>query len=280
MNKSFLTSARNLIFGLVFFPVLNSLAFENLGSVSTSLGGAGVGSINETDSAFNNPASIYFFQQKSAALSYGSEAQRISLSDNGKDALFPAVIGYSRNTAFDLETEALHLGFAYPISPVFSAGAAFGFQTTKVLPKTNKERQNIVDVGVTYKPTAWLSAGLVLKNQPLNDSDLADTIDDRPTIAAGLEMQYMDLTNLRFEIESGKNTQSDEKQIYKFGLESYMNEWLFGRIGYQNNNLESQNYFTAGIGIGGSQFGLHYAFTKESERQKDDDHSIDLVMPF
>ncbi len=280
MNNFFSFRKHSIIFSFFFLTVLNSAAFENLGSVSTALGGAGVGSINETDGAFNNPASIFFFQQKSAALSYGSEAQRISFSDNGKEALFPALIGYSRNTAFDLETESLHLGFAYPISSVFSAGVAVGFQTTKALPKTNKERQNIIDVGVSYRPLAWLSTGLVLKNQPLNDSDLPETIDDRPSIAVGLEMQYMDLTNLRFEIESGKNAGAKERQIYKFGIESYINEWLFGRIGYQNNNLESQNYFTAGIGIGGTQFGLHYAYTRASEFKKDDDHSIDLVMPF
>ena len=264
----------------VFLASLNIYAFENLGSVSTALGGAGVGSVIESDGAFNNPASISFFGQKTVALSYGSEAQRVSFADNGEDSLFPAMIGYSRNSAFDVDTESFYVGFAYPIKKLFSVGANFGFQSTKIHPSTDKERQNVIDLGLTYRPQAWLSAGLVLKNKPLKDSDLPDAIDDRPSLAVGLEMQYMDLTNFRAEIESGKNTQSDQRLIYKFGLESYINEWFFARIGYQNNNLESQNYFTAGMGLGGSQFGLHYAYTKESELQKDEDHSIDLIMPF
>lgn len=276
MNKLF----SFVVLTFVFLNSINIFAFENLGSVSTALGGAGVGSVIESDGAFNNPASIAFFGQKTVALSYGSEAQRISFADNGEDSLFPAMIGYSRNSAFDVDTESFYLGFAYPIKKLFSVGANFGFQSTKIPPSTDKERQNVVDVGVTYRPQAWLSTGLVLKNKPLKDSDLPDAIDDRPSLAAGIEMQYMDLTNVRFEIESGKNAQSDQRLIYKFGLESYINEWFFGRIGYQNNNLESQNYFTAGIGLGGSQFGLHYAYTKESELQKDEDHSIDLIMPF
>ena len=276
MNKLFLS----LMLTFVFLASLNIYAFENLGSVSTALGGAGVGSVIESDGAFNNPASISFFGQKTVALSYGSEAQRVSFADNGEDSLFPAMIGYSRNSAFDIDTESFYVGFAYPIKKLFSVGANFGFQSTKIHPSTDKERQNVIDLGLTYRPQAWLSAGLVLKNKPLKDSDLPDTIDDRPSVAAGFEIQYMDLTNFRAEIESGKNTQSDQRLIYKFGLESYINEWFFARIGYQNNNLESQNYFTAGMGLGGSQFGLHYAYTKESELQKDEDHSIDLIMPF
>ncbi len=276
MNKLF----SFIVLTFIFLNSLNIYAFENLGSVSTALGGAGVGSVIESDGAFNNPASIAFFGQKTVALSYGSEAQRISFADNGEDSLFPAMIGYSRNSAFDVDTESFYLGFAYSIKKLFSVGANFSFQSTKIHPSTDKERHNAVDVGLTYRPQAWLSMGLVLKNKPLKDSDLPDAIDDRPSMAAGLEMQYMELTNFRAEIESGKNAGSDQKLIYKFGLESYINEWFFGRIGYQNNNLESQNYFTAGIGLGGSQFGLHYAYTKESELQKDEDHSIDLIMPF
>lgn len=280
MKKSFLPAVFIFCFNFIFFKSSNVYAFENLGSVSTALGGTGAGSLSESDGAFNNPATISFFGQKTVALSYGSEAQRISFSDNGQDSLFPAMVGYSRNSAFDIDTESFYVAMAYPIKKLISIGANFGFQSTTIHPSTDKERQNVVDIGLTYRPRAWLSAGLVLKNQPLNDSDLADTIDDRPSVAGGFEVQYMDLTNLRAEIESGKNAQSEERLIYKFGLESYINEWFFGRIGYQNNNLESQNYFTAGIGLGGSQFGLHYAYTKESELQKDEDHSIDLIMPF
>lgn len=68
--------------------------------------------------------------------------------------------------------------------------------------------------------------------------------------------------------------------IFKYGTTFLLNEWIVAKIGYQNDNIASQNYFTAGLGFNGPQFGLHYAYVKESEFKKETHHSIDLVVPF
>ncbi|AZZ38096.1 hypothetical protein CIK05_15240 [Bdellovibrio sp. qaytius] len=257
-----------------------SQSFENLGSVSTSLGGAGVGSVNLVDGAFNNPAAFALFEQRSLAMSFAKKAFRISLADNGAEALFPALLGYNQTDVKGFRTKAFYFGLAQPLSAKFSLGANLGFQETQLPGKDDKYRQNLADIGVMYRPNTWFSVGAVVKNQPLNDTDLSDTIDKRPTQAVGFEAKYDELVNLRGELEAGKNTVSEQKMIVKAGMEIILNEWLQMRLGYQNNNIISQNYFTAGLGFGGPQFGLHYAYVKESEFEKETHQSIDLAVPF
>lgn len=255
-------------------------SFENLGSVSTSLGGAGVGAINNVDGAFNNPSAYALFLNRSMNLSFAKKAFRVSLADNGAEALFPALLGYNQSDVDGLKTKAFYLGVAHPFSPKFAIGANVGFQQTTLPGSDEKYRQNLADVGVIYRPNTWFSLGAVIKNQPLNDTDLSNTMDDRPTQAVGFETKYEELVNLRGELESGKNAASEQKMIVKGGMEIVLNEWTQLRLGYQNNNIISQNYFTAGLGFGGPQFGLHYAYVKESEFEKETHQSIDLAIPF
>lgn len=258
--------------------------FENLGSVSTSLGGAGAGSVNAVDGAFNNPATFALFPYRSAQISSAKNLFRLSLADNGAEALFPAMLGYSQNQADELKNKTFYFGLALPFKSRFSLGLNVGFQESQFVNSAvngrQKYRQNVVDVGALFRPFEWFSLGVVLKNKPLNDTELSNTIDQRSTVALGFESQYEDLVNLRAELEFGKNEQSDQRSVVKTGLEILMNQWIQLRLGYQNNNIDSQNYFTAGLGFGGPQFGLHYAYLKESEFEKETQHSIDLAVPF
>lgn len=270
------------VISLILFSSSLALAqqFENLGSVSTSLGGAGVGAINTVDGAFNNPAAFPMYEQRAADFGKSDDTFRVSLSDNGAEALFPAMLGYSQTKNDDLKSKTFYLGLGYLASAKFSLGANFGFQETELSTSTEKYRQNVVDVGAMYRPNTWFSLGVVLKNQPLNDTEMSDTLDNRPNLAFGFETRYEDLVNMRAEYETGKNANSDQRAIVKAGMEIIMNQWIQLRLGYQNNNILSQNYLTAGIGFGGPQFGLHYAYIKESEFKKETHHSIDLTVPF
>jgi hypothetical protein len=268
-----------LILSLLFLIPVTSSAFENLGSVSTSLGGAGAGSINIVDGAINNPASFAMFDQRSAVLNFARNSTRATLSDNGADALFPAMIGYHQSDIDNFKTKSFVLGLAYLISKSFSVGVNFNFNEYDVMGFSEKYRQNVADVGAMFKANEWFSVGAVLKNKPMNDTELSDMIDDRPTTAVGFQINQ-EFFNLRGELESGKNAQSDQKTRVKGGFDVMMNQWLQLRLGYQNDNIASQNYLTSGLGFGGPQFGLHYSYIKESEFQKETYHSIDLAVPF
>lgn len=93
----------------IFFTLLflSSLAhsFENLGSSSSALGGAGVGALDRIDGAFNNPSTIALFPTRVAAFSGGSKHFRTSFADNGAEALFPAMLGYSQTDINNIKSK-------------------------------------------------------------------------------------------------------------------------------------------------------------------------------
>jgi len=265
---------------ILFFNFHAVLAFENLGSTSAGLGGAGFGAINATDGMFNNPASIALYERKSAAISSANKGFRVSFVDNGEDAMFPAGIGYHQGEVANIKTKAVHLVLAKNIENRFSFGVNAHFQDIKIEQNENTYKQTLLDAATLVKVNSWLTLGLVYKNRPLADTDLPDSIDYNPILGFGLEMIYPQLVNIRFDTESAQNISLQQKQNYKIGLELLLSDWFIGRIGYQNNNVLSQNYLTLGAGFGGSQFGLHYAYVKESNFEKDTYHSVDLAVPF
>jgi len=270
-----------LIFSFAtLFKPYTLLAIENLGSTSAALGGAGVGTVNATDGTFNNPASIALFEHGSAALSSANKGFRVSLSDNGQDSMFPAAIGYHQSEISTVKTKAIHLIVAKAIENKFSFGASIQMQDTKIDQNENTYKQTLVDVATMVRVNDWLTVGAAYKNKPLNDTDLSDFIDYNPSLSFGLEMVYANIMNIRIDTESAQNISLQPKQNYKFGLELLLNDWFIGRLGYQNNNVLSQNYSTVGFGFGGTQFGLHYAYVKESNFEKDSYHSVDLAFPF
>ena len=64
------------------------------------------------------------------------------------------------------------------------------------------------------------------------------------------------------------------------GLETYLNDWMIIRLGYQNNNVLSKNFTTAGLGFSGPQFGFHYGYLTNVSNRNEDRHTVDLGVPF
>ena len=91
--------------------------------------------------------------------------------------------------------------------------------------------------------------------------------------------RFPQIARFRFDIESAPENKTN-RLVYMSGIETYMNDWMIFRFGYQNNNVVSKNYITAGAGFAGPQFGLHYAYVSNVADKKEDKHSIDLGIPF
>ena len=110
-------------------------------------------------------------------------------------------------------------------------------------------------------------------------TDLDESLQKQQTIGLGAQYTYLSFIRFRFDIESGPKNKTD-RLVYMGGIETYMNDWMILRLGYQNNNVVSKNYTTAGLGFAGPQFGLHYAYISNVANNRDDQHSIDLGIPF
>lgn len=266
---------------IIFLFATNTvLALENKGSVSTAMAGAGAASVNLSDGYFLNPALISLYPAKSLTLASSFRTEKASLVDHGQEALFPLAVSYNQNDLNGTKNKTYSLGSAYLYKEKFSVGVGLQFKEMKNLQTDQIYRQNLVDIGFVFVPQEWLSFGLVVRAKPLNDIELVIPVEQKSTVAVASDLKVGDYLNSRFELEQGENAQNQKKMIVKLGFEIIANEWVLLRAGYQNNNLISQNYLTAGLGFGGPQFGLHYSYIKEAEMQKESFHSIDLTVPF
>lgn len=142
-----------------------------------------------------------------------------------------------------------------------------------------KYRQTTLDLAATYAVASNLGIGLVANKVGASQVDLADNLQVQKTTALGLSYTYQYFARLRFDVESAPENKTD-KLVYMLGLENYLNDWVIFRLGYQNNNVVAKNYFTAGMGFSGPQFGLHYAYISNTADKSEDKHLFDLGIPF
>lgn len=264
---------------LVHFVQAAPQAQNTSGAVSTATGGAGVAVIDYVDGALLNPSVIPFFPTKQVNLSYSTSRFAGALIDHGKDALFPAGIGYEQQKNDVFKNTIYHLILAYPVGQRFSIGANFHYNQLRFLTSDTVYTQTLVNLGLIWQATKAWTVGLVHKDLALSDTDLADSIDHVATTTLGAAYVYETFAQLRFDIESVEK-QPSGRYIYKMGLETYVNDWIITRFGYRNDNIASMNFGSAGVGFAGPQFGLHYAYQWEANNTVDPLHVIDLSFPF
>lgn len=271
---------------LVLFTTLSSFSAQvpnTTGAVASATGGAGVAVVDLNNGALLNPSTVPLYRRKELSFSYSSERFAVSIVDNGVDAAFPAAVAYEQfsNSAFKSKIYHLILAHAWSNKSVgnLSIGADFHYNDFKLTGDENSYRQTRADAGLLWQPTKALSLGLTHKNIALNDTDLNDAIDKVTTTTAGIAYVYESFAQFRFDMESVEKQPSD-RFIYKFGLETYMNDWVIARLGYRNDNISSMNFTTLGVGFAGPQFELHYAYQSEAKSNVDPLHIIDLSVPF
>lgn len=267
------------IFLILIFSYIQIFAIENTGAVSAATGGTGVGVLEDVDGPYLNPASIALFAKKSFAYSYSKYHTNIQISDNGRDALFPAGIAYTKTDENNIQTRAYHLLIAYPFTNNFSAGLDSKLREIKVSGIDENFQQTVLSPGFFYQLNESFSAGLVWKNNALSNTSLPDFLDQNSSVALGFSYVYEKFAKFRLDLETAEHEKTD-KMIYKFGLETYLNDWIITRIGYQNDNVHSMNYLSAGLGFSGPQFGVHYAYLTEARNNRDPLHTIDINIPF
>jgi hypothetical protein len=260
---------------------ITSEAALSPGAISTSTGGSGRGTLEPVDSVLLNPAVVAALPSKFFSLDYGKRQWGITISDNGEEALFPAALSFVRAEQDDFKTQQLGLALSYSYKKIISVGTSVSmFEYDKgQITYDQKYRQTVVDLGIAYTPVAGMGFGLVANKIYSSDSDLSTPLQKQKTFGFGSSYTYLNFVRFRFDVESAPENKTD-RVVYMGGIETFMNDWVIVRLGYQNNNVVNKNYTTAGLGFAGPQFGLHYAYISNVADNTEDQHSIDLGIPF
>lgn len=251
-----------------------------IGSVSLATGGTGRGTVEPTDSVLLNPAIVAQIPTKYFSFNYSKDRMGATISDNGREALFPAALAFNRTDQNHLLTQNLMLAVAYTPLARLSFGLAVSLvEYTVDIPVEEKFRQTTGDLGVTYAFSKIFAVGLVSSKAFSSKTDLNETLQKQRTLGFGTNYTYLNFVRFRFDVESAPDNKFD-RMVYMGGLETFLNDWMILRFGYQNNNVLSKNFLSTGIGFAGPQFGFHYAYLTNPADHDDDRHSVDLGIPF
>lgn len=251
------------------------------GSVSTATGGSGRAAAEPVDSVLLNPAVVAELPTKFFSATYNPDSWGITISDNGKDALFPAALAFQRSDIDNLKTQQLSLALSYSYKNIVAVGTNLSMLEYNQGTQTydQKYRQSAADFGIVINPIPAFGIALVASKAFSSKTELNESLQKQKTLGLGTQYTLMKFVRFRFDIESAPENKTDQL-VYMGGVETYMNDWVVLRLGYQNNNVVGKNYSTAGIGFTGPQFGLHYAYTANVVDGSEDKHSIDLGIPF
>lgn len=268
---------------MVFISLVGfSKVYAAVGAVSTATGGSGRGAVEPVDGILLNPAMISDLPQKTFSFNYSVDHWALTIADNGEEAYVPAAFKLVTLKTNSLETQQLGLSLASWRKKKISIGG-----TANIVEYTDrsssfieqKYRQSTLDLAATYALAPNVGVGFVANKVGASQIDLTEQSQVQQTIALGLGYTYQNFARLRFDIESAPGNKTD-RLVYMLGLENYLNDWIVFRFGYQNNNVTVQNYFTAGAGFSGPQFGLHYAYISSLTGPSEEKHLIDLGIPF
>lgn len=251
------------------------------GSVSTATGGSGRGTTEPVDGVLLNPAMIGLLTSKYLSANYTNHQWGVTISDNGKEALFPAALSFIRSDVEGFKTQQISVGLSYVFKKMFAIGTTLSLleYDSQAINAGEKYRQTAADVGVMFSPSPEYGIGFVANKVASSKSDLAENLQIQQTLGLGAQYTYQNFIRFRFDIESAPKNKTD-RVVYMGGIETYMNDWIILRFGYQNNNVVAKNYSTVGLGFAGPQFGLHYAYISNVADNQDIQHSIDLGIPF
>ncbi len=277
--KKFILSS--FTFVLLFCFSFSSNAITTAGAISSATGGTGRGTIEPVDSILLNPAIVAQLNAKFFSVNYTKNQWGITIADNGKEALFPAALAFVHSETDLVNTQQISLVLSKLIAPYLSIGATISmvdYDQQKVV-TDQKYRQTTGQVAVAYMPSKDFGFGLVANKIYSNDIQLDPNLQLQKTFGIGMNYTYLSFIRLRLDVESAPENKTN-RLVYMSGLETYINDWIVVRLGYQNNNVVQKNFATAGLGFAGPQFGLHYGYMHNVVDSSEDKHSIDLGIPF
>ena len=156
---------KKIIFLLLvsFFSISSFAVLAPPGAVSMATGGSGRGATEPVDSVLLNPSLLALLPTKFFSASYTSQQWGLTISDNGKDALFPAALAFVRSDVNDFKTQQLALALSYAYKKMISVGvnvSMLEYERSQKL-REQKYRQTAADVGLMYSLSPEFGIGIV-----------------------------------------------------------------------------------------------------------------------
>lgn len=243
-------------------------------SISAATGGTGRAAVEAGDASFLNPGILVHLRGRYFFSSVAKDEFAITLSDNTKDSLLPAALGYVQkksDTALgELKFSDVSLALAEFAVDKIAVGLTGHYYEFK-LPEPSYRQVN-ADLGVIYTPQSHIGWALVVYNIFGENKDIPEAFRPKTSVGGGFNYIYKALIRFRVDATS--------ESVFMAGVETYINQFIITRVGYSNDTDDERELWTAGLGFKGPRFALNYAYQGNPQNSGDYRHSVDLVIPF
>jgi len=265
----------------------------NIGTISSSLGGAGASSLDALESPLLNPATLphfedfiwgFYYSQRMGAESSNERASSFIFSDSTSANYFPAAFAYVKEDITSLEGATITsknyvVSFGGFVLPTLSLGMNL-HRKNSLIDEATRFSQNNYGLGMLWAPTSSIGMSVVGHSLARPSSLVPDNLKLKSKVSLGGYFIYLDSFHFRADVDQTIVENPKNKKTFKLGVESRLWRFIALRWGFQWDKLIEKNMFTAGVGFNGPNLNVDYAFQNEIERGGGTRHLIDLRLPF
>jgi hypothetical protein len=273
-------------------PVAQAQYFA--GPISTALGGAGRAATEAEEGVFYNPAVLAHAKEFSTALYYGDGQQgeglgqtdlALSFVDNTEGVFLPGSLSYVRRRKTFSGLPSVNEEYWQAALGTFgtrhlSVGLAVHFRSV--------DQQGAVDfsywnatLGTLWAPSPNWGLAVVAHNLSAKEkATRAGYLEDLPEVGVGAVLLFERILKTRFDLVRALEENPDSKMRVSIGAETYPNEILALRLGFEKDDRLDQQFASVGFGFLGPRLKIDYALRKNTESGGGAMHSVDFRLPF
>lgn len=263
------------------------------GTVAQSLGGSGRAGAEEGEESFLNPAALAHSADYTADFVYGDDGRydnetgyywAVSFTDNNPEVVVPGALHFVKKLrSFKGHPDVEETFWQLAVGNFYHKQLAIGFSIYNLdLQLTGADSYQIWDgvIGMNYNPKGDFAAALVLYNVVGSPNKVPEHLRQPQKVMVGMSYLISDFVRTRFDLGRQVQLNPDTKWQIQAGFESFINDFMILRFGYDSNPLREFEGATAGISFNGPRLKVDYAFVKNTKGEGGQLHSIDLRIPF
>ncbi|WII72704.1 hypothetical protein QJS83_02320 [Bdellovibrio sp. 22V] len=263
------------VFLFVYLIVNAASAQVYNSSISAATGGTGRAAVEAGDAAFLNPGTLVHLKGRNFFSSFAKDELAINISDSSPESFLPSALSFVKKKSDyaaggDLQTQDFTLSLAEFVVDKLSLGVT-GHYLTQEIPNATYHQIN-ADFGLIYTPKSNIGWALVAYNVFGEKDDVPKELRQKTVFAGGFNYIYHAMVRFRVDVDS--------ESVYMGGVETYINQFIITRLGYQKDADDDRELITAGAGFKGPRFALNYAYQGNTQNSEDYRHSVDLEIPF
>ncbi len=271
-----------LLFAFITTYFISSFAFAQIynTSVTSATAGSGRAATDIGEASFLNPATLVHQPQRQILISQAKDELAMALSENSKEVIFPASLGYVQrklNMPLNPVMHDMRVTMAESMVNNFSFG--FTGHYYQVTDQDDQYRQTNFDAGILYNPSSNWGLAVVGYDLLGGRLEMPEAYRLSQKTGLGINWLYHRTMRLRLDAVSAPNN-NFSKMTGMLGFEIYYNRWVVGRAGYQDDTFSEKKTASLGLGMDLPRFAVNYAFSSELPRNANERHSIDLGLKF